>query len=134
MLSGNIEKIKQKFNKEIIWRSCPEQDTVSETKNVHVVSKWANENGIGDVFRYIAFLTYFELQKDISESNVLKEMIIKTGMYEVKPEYILGDEKYIKQVEYDIETAKKRGINNVPAIMVEGKIFNHNELKKLTVP
>ncbi len=64
------------------------------------------------------------MQKNVAMNEVLKEIIFKIGMYEIKPEQILQNEKYKKQFEDDLEIGSKIGIKEAPAILSNGKIAN----------
>lgn len=125
ILSENVNKIQKQFNKEIKWRSFPAQKAFEVVKSAHIISKWADENNIGDVYRQIVFYSHFVLQKNIEQNEVLKEIMIKTGMYEIKPEYILENEKYVKLFEEDLQQARELGLKDVPVILNNGKVVNN---------
>lgn len=130
---NDLEKLKTEFNVEFKWRAFPEDQ--KSTKSAYIISKWAEENGLADVYIHMVFYHFHVLKKNIFLIETLKEMIIKTGIYEVKPEYILENGKYIKLVEDDIKEASELKINGTPVILYNGEMLNgcvkYEELVKL---
>ncbi|MEO8664715.1 MAG: DsbA family protein [Ignavibacteria bacterium] len=105
------------------------------TQPSHLISKWADENNVGDIFRKTVYYYYFVLKKNIALSDVLKEIIYTTGLYEIKPAHIFENKKYAKLVKEDLVIAKKLKISSTPAVKFKGKVFSgflkYAELEKI---
>ncbi len=84
-------------------------------------AKFAEEQGVGEVYHDAVFRAYWQEAGDISDLNVLGDIAEEVGLERPLFCAALEDEKYDQQVSADIEQAFMYGLNGVPAAVFAEK-------------
>ena len=93
------------------------------TFDAHRLLAWAGEKSVGDQKRLKrALLTaHFTDNQNIADAGVLTETAETAGLDRAEAAEVLASGRYAAEVRAEQELWRARGINSVPAVVVEGK-------------
>jgi len=86
-----------------------------------VGEKYAEAMGCGAVFHDAVMHAYWADARDISDRNVLADLAEAVGMTRGDFLAALDDPVYDDRVQADVETARRYGLNGVPALIFDNK-------------
>src|SRR5699024_302972 len=86
----------------------------ANTFDAHRVAKLAEEHGKGDEMIERFLYAYFTESKLLSDHDTLVELASEIGLNEAEVREVLEENKFVKDVEDDIEMAQEIGVQGVP--------------------
>lgn len=116
-----VTKVKEKFGDKVkvVFKQFP-LSFHSQAKKAAVASLCANEQGATNFWKFHDEL--FSNQANLAPAK-MKETATKLGLDTKKFNKCLDDNKYIGQVEKDIQQGRELGVKGTPTFFVNGMIF-----------
>ncbi len=90
--------------------------------DAHRLSHLAKKEDCAYLYHQVLLHTYYVLQKDISDHQVLLEVAKKAGLDESKAMDVLDSHQFSDQVNQNRENAILKGIFELPHMRIDGKI------------
>ena len=84
-------------------------------------AKYAEETGYGPSYHAAIMRAYWQEARDIADPDVLAEIAEEAGMPRTEFTAALHKPHYREQVDDDIQTARRYGLNGVPALIFDEK-------------
>ena len=94
---------------------------VANSYDAHRVLQLAKKYGKGDEMEEQLFRGHFTEGKDVGDHKALTEMATAIGLDAAEVAAVLNSDAYAAEVQADIETAAKLGINGVPFFVINNK-------------
>jgi len=94
---------------------------IYNTFDAHRLLHWAEIEGKQAALKHALFETYFTEQKDPSNQDVLVAAAEKAGLDGAAAREVLASGRYADEVRAAEQLWQSRGINSVPAIVIEDK-------------
>lgn len=94
---------------------------IANSFDAHRLLQQAKKYGKGDELEELLFKGYFTEGKDIANHTVLAGIAKDIGLDEQEVQNVLNSDMYSKEVQEDIATAAKIGVNGVPFFVVNNK-------------
>lgn len=91
------------------------------TVDLHKIIQYAKTKGLGDEMEEAFFKAYFVDALDLSQEQVLKEILRTIGLTKTDLEEALHNENYEKAMQADIAEAKQIGLQGVPFFVLNRK-------------
>lgn len=126
-----VSQLKQKFGDKVkvVFKQFP-LSFHSQAKKAAVASLCANEQGMKSFWKLHDEL--FSNQANLAPAKI-KEAAAKLGLDSKKFNLCLDENKYLGQVEKDIQQGKKLGVKGTPTFFVNGMIFlDGHDFKKFS--
>ncbi len=84
-------------------------------------AKFAEDQGLGNVYHDAVFTAQFQNQQNINDLNVLCELAERIGLNQEEFKQALITRKYEQAVSRDVAEAQRLGIQSVPCFIVDGR-------------
>lgn len=94
---------------------------VANSFDAHRIVQLAKKHGKGDAMEEQLFKAYFTEGKDIANDATLTELATSIGLNKEEVEEVLSSDKYADDVQEDVATASRLGINGVPFFVINNK-------------
>lgn len=94
---------------------------VANSFDAHRVLQLAKKHSKGDAMEEQLFKGYFTEGKNIADHDVLADMAVAVGIEKQVALDVLKSDAYSAEVQADIETAARIGINGVPFFVINNK-------------
>ena len=94
---------------------------VYNSTRAQVLSKWAESEGRGEMFREAAWNATFVDRLNIAELSVLRNMVENAGLNPDNIENALEDKAYTDAINADWDICRKRGVTAVPTFSIAGR-------------
>lgn len=91
------------------------------TFNAHQLIHWADGQGRGDYAKQAFFLAHFTDQRDLSDVEVLCDVMAEVGLDRAEAMAVLADQRFAQAVRESQNFWRQQGINGVPAMVFERK-------------
>jgi len=85
----------------------------------HRLLTWAAEQGQALALKHALFAAYFTDRRDISDPDVLVEVVRATGLDGERARAILASDDYAAQVRTEEQRWRSEGVTSVPTIIIE---------------
>lgn len=89
--------------------------------DAHRLLHWAGIEGRQAALKHALFDSYFTMQQDISNPEVLVEAVGRAGLSEDEARAILSSDRYASEVREAERLWQGRGIQSVPAIVIDNR-------------
>ncbi len=99
----------------------PEEGRVYNTFDAHRLLLWAAQEGRQRELKLTLFETYFTDCLNPSDHDVLADAAEKAGLDRQAAVDVLGSDRFAAEVRADEATWRARGINAVPAVVINGR-------------
>ncbi len=114
-----------------------DRDTTYNSRLAQELGLWAEMEGKGDEFHDIAFKAYFAQGKNISDTDVLLEMVDQVGLNSGDAENVLKNRLFSGHVDLDWSRSREIGITAVPTFIVNTERLvgaqNYHALEQLVM-
>jgi predicted DsbA family dithiol-disulfide isomerase len=87
----------------------------------HQLAKFAESQGKGEVYTRAVLKAYWQQGRDISDQQVLAEIVEESGLKVQDLDQVLNDPQYKQAVELDLAQAQAYRLNGVPAMIFGDK-------------
>lgn len=94
---------------------------MTNTFDAHRLAKWANTKNLEDKLTSRLMKAYFEEGFNLSDYDVLVKLAKEVGLNELEAKDILNNNKYLEDVNNQLEEAKSLGVTGVPFILINRK-------------
>ncbi|MDO9629994.1 MAG: DsbA family protein [Acholeplasmataceae bacterium] len=111
-----IEETQQMF------KNLPDDIKPVKVIDAHRLSHLAKKSEKAFEFNQMVFHYYYDLKKDISRKEILKEIASSVGLNQDEVDQVLESDKYLDSVSLNRENAIVKGIFEVPHMRIDGKI------------
>lgn len=101
--------------------------------NAHRLLKLAIENGVGDIVVDKIYSAHLVEGKDLSDYDVLIDIGIGSGLDKKEIEELYSSDKYIDEIQNDMNDAINMGVNSVPVFIIDNEksISGAQEVEKI---
>ncbi len=99
----------------------PEEGRVYNTFDAHRLLHWAGTEGRQRELKLALFEAYFTKCLNPSDHDVLADAAEMSGLDRKVAADVLASGRYAKEVREDVEAWRARGINAVPAVIINGR-------------
>ena len=99
----------------------PEDGRVYNTFDAHRLLHWAGTKGRQRELKLALFEAYFTSCLDPSDRDVLADAAQKAGLDRQEASELLASDRHAREVREEEEIWRGRGINSVPAIIINGR-------------
>lgn len=106
-------------NENLVYK--PEKMVYCNTRKAHQLTEYAYQNGVGNKMVDYLMSAHFAESIDIDDTESLLLIAEKCGLNRKETESILSENKYMKNINNDLEFAKNNGINSVPFFVINDK-------------
>lgn len=89
--------------------------------DAHRLLHWAEQQGKQAALKHALFGAYFTDGRDVSDPTVLADLAETAGLDRAEAETVLASEAYTDEVRQAEMLWRSRGINSVPAIIIDGR-------------
>lgn len=119
----NRARIKERAASVGFTMNMTEQSRTWNTFDAHRLLHWAGEIGAVEQGRLKAALlaAHFTENRAINDADVLAEAANAAGLDAAEARSILASDRYAKEVRADEELWRSRGVNSVPAVVINDK-------------
>ena len=94
---------------------------IYNTRKAHRLLAWAGETGGQTALKLALFQAYFKDQLNISDDDVLLNVVEAAGLDRAAAETALADPRYEEQVDQELHYWDMQNITGVPAFIINGK-------------
>jgi len=94
---------------------------IYNTLDCHILLHWAGEKSKQTQLKLALFKAYFSEGKDISQLDILLEVVESVGLDKLEAQIVLKDEKYKNMVKDEESKYKSMGIQSVPAFIINNE-------------
>lgn len=94
---------------------------IYNTFDAHRLIAWAGEKGRQLAMKQHVFALYFTQQKDPGDPDALANAAHAAGLNATEAREVLASDRYAEQVRSEEALWRERGINSVPAVVIEGR-------------
>lgn len=98
-----------------------DKTVMANSFKAHRLIQLAKEKGLGDLLEENLFYANFTEGKDFSDTNILKEIALNTGLTAEDVDKALSDQVYADKVTQDIQRAREIGVGGVPFFVFDNK-------------
>ncbi len=94
---------------------------IYNTFDAHRLIAWAGEKGRQLAMKQHVFALYFTQQEDPGDPDALANAAHAAGLNATEAREVLASDRYAEQVRSEEALWRERGINSVPAVVIEGR-------------
>jgi predicted DsbA family dithiol-disulfide isomerase len=120
-LAENKQHIRQIGQNSGVEFKFEERARIYNTLDCHVLLHWAGEKGKQTQLKLALFKAYFSEGKDISQQDVLLDVVASVGLEKQDAQIVLKDEQYKNTVKDEESKYKSMGIQSVPAFIINNE-------------
>ncbi len=91
------------------------------THKAHQLLHWAADSGRQTELKLALFHAYFTDQLNVSDTDILVEIVMKTGLDPVEARAVLSDGRFASAVSAEIAYWQDHDVTAVPAFIIDGK-------------
>jgi predicted DsbA family dithiol-disulfide isomerase len=119
--AANRERIRDRAAALGFTMAMSDQSRIYNTFDAHRLLHWAEGEGRQKALKEALFATYFTDGKSPSDHDVLVAAAETAGLDGGTARTVLGSDRYAVEVRRDEDIWRSRGINSVPAVVIDGK-------------
>ena len=98
-----------------------EKSIMANSFNAHRLLHLAKQKQLGSELKELLFKAYFTDGQDVNNKETLKQLGIQVGLHANEIDEVLNSNSFSKEVEEDMLTAQKIGIQGVPFFVFDNK-------------
>jgi predicted DsbA family dithiol-disulfide isomerase len=98
-----------------------EDALVFNTLDAHRLIQWAQSEGKSNTLKEALMTAHFSEGKNLSKSDILLDVVEKSGLDRIKALEILESDAYLQNVQADLSRSNELGIGGVPFFLINGK-------------
>jgi predicted DsbA family dithiol-disulfide isomerase len=98
-----------------------DESRIYNTFDAHRLLHWAEESGKQAALKAALFEAYFTRQLSPGDPEVLADAAASVGLNRAEAVEVLADDRYVDEVRAAEELWRSRGINSVPAVILNDK-------------
>ncbi|MEH6346450.1 MAG: DsbA family oxidoreductase [Bermanella sp.] len=120
-LAENKQHIRQIGQDSGVEFKFDQRARIYNTLDCHILLHWAGEKDKQTQLKLALFKAYFSEGKDISQLDILLEVVESVGLDKLEAQIVLKDEKYKNIVKDEESKYKSMGIQSVPAFIINNE-------------
>ncbi len=120
-LAENKQHIRQIGQNSGVEFKFEQRARIYNTLDCHILLHWAGEKNKQTQLKMALFKAYFSEGKDISQQEVLLDVVVSVGLDKLEAQIVLKDEKYKDIVKDEESKYKSMGIQSVPAFIINNE-------------
>ncbi len=120
-LAENKQHIRQIGQNSGVEFKFEQRARIYNTLDCHVLLHWAGEKNKQTQLKLALFKAYFSEGKDISQQDVLLDVVASVGLDKLEAKMVLKDEQYKNIVKDEESKYKSMGIQSVPAFIINNE-------------
>jgi predicted DsbA family dithiol-disulfide isomerase len=91
------------------------------TLKAHQLLHWSQQFGVSDSLKEVFFKAYFTDGLDLSDEDVLTELVTKVGLKAEDAKKIIASQHYFDEIESDFYQARQLGVRGVPFFLINNR-------------
>lgn len=120
-LAENKQHIRQIGENSGVEFKFEQRARIYNTLDCHILLHWSGEKNKQTQLKLALFKAYFSEGKDISQQDVLLDVVASVGLDKSEAQIVLQDEQYKKAVKDEESKYKSMGIQSVPAFIINNE-------------
>jgi len=92
------------------------------TLTVHRLLHCAGEHGRREQLLDVVYRTHFSGRASIFDNDVLLELAVTTGLDRDEALDVIKGDRYLEEVQHDVDAARRLGIRGVPFFLIDGRL------------